>query len=72
MRRLKFRLYILAAAVLWSTAGAAIKRCGLDGWQIAGRAFETYSPKGPYPNGMKAPAGKISNLGLTPGLKLPF
>jgi drug/metabolite transporter (DMT)-like permease len=32
----RFRLYILAAALLWSTAGAAIKRCGLDGWQIAG------------------------------------
>jgi DME family drug/metabolite transporter len=30
------RLLILAAAVLWSTAGAAIKRCALDGWQIAG------------------------------------
>ncbi len=27
---------MLAAAVLWSTAGAAIKSCGLDGWQIAG------------------------------------
>jgi drug/metabolite transporter (DMT)-like permease len=33
---LKYRLYILLAAALWSTAGAAIKRCGLDGWQIAG------------------------------------
>ncbi len=30
------RLWILAAAVLWSTAGAAIKSCGLDAWQIAG------------------------------------
>lgn len=30
------RLLILAAAVLWSTAGAAIKSCGLDAWQIAG------------------------------------
>jgi len=29
------RLQILLAAVLWSTAGAAIKSCGLDGWQIA-------------------------------------
>ncbi|HET8538308.1 MAG TPA: EamA family transporter [Anaeromyxobacter sp.] len=33
---LRSRLLLLAAAVLWSTAGAAIKRCGLDGWQIAG------------------------------------
>lgn len=30
------RLYLLAAAVLWSTAGAAIKHCSLSGWQIAG------------------------------------
>jgi drug/metabolite transporter, DME family len=30
------RLLILAAAALWSTAGAAIKLCGLSGWQIAG------------------------------------
>lgn len=30
------RLSILAAAVLWSTAGAAIKLCNLSAWQIAG------------------------------------
>src|SRR5690606_30572194 len=29
------RLQILAAAVLWSTAGAAIKLCELEAWQIA-------------------------------------
>ena len=33
---LKSRLLLLAAAALWSTAGAAIKSCGLDGWQISG------------------------------------
>jgi drug/metabolite transporter (DMT)-like permease len=33
---LRSRLLILAAAVLWSTAGAAIKLCQLDAWQIAG------------------------------------
>jgi drug/metabolite transporter (DMT)-like permease len=33
---LKSRLLLLAAAVLWSTAGAAIKLCGLDAPQIAG------------------------------------
>jgi len=33
---LRSRLLILAAAVLWSTAGAAIKSTGLDAWQIAG------------------------------------
>jgi drug/metabolite transporter, DME family len=33
---LRSRLLILAAAVLWSTAGAAIKLCGLDSRQIAG------------------------------------
>jgi DME family drug/metabolite transporter len=32
----KFRLQILAAAVLWSTAGAAIKLTSLNAWQIAG------------------------------------
>jgi drug/metabolite transporter, DME family len=32
----KPRLLLLAAAVLWSTAGAAIKSCALDAWQIAG------------------------------------
>ncbi len=30
------RLEILGAAALWSTAGAAIKLCGLSSWQIAG------------------------------------
>lgn len=33
---LRSRLQILAAAVLWSSAGAAIKLCGLSAWQIAG------------------------------------
>ncbi len=33
---LRSRLLLLAAAILWSTAGAAIKSCGLDAWQIAG------------------------------------
>jgi drug/metabolite transporter (DMT)-like permease len=33
---LRSRLQVLAAAVLWSTAGAGIKLCGLSGWQIAG------------------------------------
>jgi DME family drug/metabolite transporter len=32
----KSRLQILAAAVLWSTAGAAIKLTSLNAWQIAG------------------------------------
>lgn len=37
---LKPRLQILAAAVLWSTSGAAIKLCDLSGWQISfGRAL---------------------------------
>lgn len=30
------RFYLLSAAVLWSTAGAAIKHCSLSGWQISG------------------------------------
>jgi drug/metabolite transporter (DMT)-like permease len=33
---IRSRLLILTAAVLWSTAGAAIKSCGLDAWQISG------------------------------------
>lgn len=33
---LKSRLLILAAALLWSTAGAAIKSVGLGPWQVAG------------------------------------
>jgi drug/metabolite transporter, DME family len=33
---LKSRLLLLAAAVLWSTAGAAIKTSGLDAFQLAG------------------------------------
>lgn len=33
---IRSRLLILGAAALWSTAGAAIKSCGLDAWQIAG------------------------------------
>ncbi len=33
---LSSRLLILAAAALWSTAGAAMKLCQLSGWQIAG------------------------------------
>lgn len=33
---LKSRLYLLAAAALWSTAGAAMKLCGLSAMQIAG------------------------------------
>ena len=33
---LRSRLLLLAAALLWSTAGAAIKSCGLDALQIAG------------------------------------
>jgi drug/metabolite transporter, DME family len=30
------RLLLLAAAALWSTAGAAMKLCGLSAWQISG------------------------------------
>ena len=33
---LRSRLLLLAAAALWSTAGAAMKLCGLSAWQIAG------------------------------------
>lgn len=33
---MKHRLLLLAAAVLWSSGGAAIKACGLTAWQVAG------------------------------------
>ena len=34
------RLFLLAAAVLWSTAGVAIKKSSLSGWQVSlGRSF---------------------------------
>jgi drug/metabolite transporter, DME family len=33
---LRSRALILLAAILWSTAGAAMKLCQLSGWQIAG------------------------------------
>lgn len=37
---LRSRLYLLAAAVLWSTAGAAVKLSTLSAWQLAsGRSF---------------------------------
>ncbi|MFL5318455.1 MAG: DMT family transporter [Myxococcaceae bacterium] len=32
---MRYRLYLLAAALLWSTSGAAIKNCSLNGVQIA-------------------------------------
>jgi drug/metabolite transporter (DMT)-like permease len=33
---MRYRLLVLGAALLWSSGGAAIKRCGLDAWQVAG------------------------------------
>ncbi|HKO91881.1 MAG TPA: hypothetical protein VJU61_12045, partial [Polyangiaceae bacterium] len=40
MAVLQSRLLLLSAAVLWSTAGAAMKLCQLSGIQIAcGRSF---------------------------------
>lgn len=37
---MRSRLLLLAAAALWSTAGAGIKLCALNGWQIsAGRSI---------------------------------
>lgn len=32
---MKHRLFLIAAALVWSTGGAAIKLCNLSGWQIA-------------------------------------
>jgi hypothetical protein len=50
-----------------------------DGWQEGTdnngprKNFTTHRPGGPYPNGMKAMAGEIDHLGLTPGIWfMPF
>lgn len=50
-----------------------------DKWQQGERrngpakVFSTHNPTGPYPNGMKAAAESIANLGLTPGIWfMPF
>jgi hypothetical protein len=39
-----------------------------DRWQLSGRDFTSYNPKGPYPNGMKPTAEKIKAEGMTPGI----
>jgi hypothetical protein len=46
-----------------------------DGKAIRGpkKVFTRHNPNGPYPNGMKAPADRIRDLGLMPGLWfMPF
>jgi len=39
-----------------------------DKWQLSRRDFTNYNPKGPYPNGMKPPAEKINEEGMTAGI----
>ena len=44
-----------------------------DGWQIAGRDFSTFNPKGPYPSGMKPTADTIRAAGFVGGIWfIPF
>jgi hypothetical protein len=44
-----------------------------DKWQVSGRDFTGHNPKGPYPGGMEATAGRINAVGLTAGIWLiPF
>jgi len=39
-----------------------------DKWQLSRRDYTSYNPKGPYPNGMKPTAEKITEAGLTAGI----
>lgn len=39
-----------------------------DKWQLSRRDYTNYNPKGPYPNGMKPTAKKITGAGLTAGI----
>ena len=39
-----------------------------DKWQLSRRDYTSYNPKGPYPNGMKPTAEKITGAGLTAGI----
>jgi hypothetical protein len=66
-------------AELASFAAEKLKRFGFDfvqiddGWQIGGRDFTTFNPKGPYGDGMKPTADRIRKLGLTAGIWfIPF
>jgi drug/metabolite transporter (DMT)-like permease len=59
-------LWVLAAAVLWSTAGAAIKLCSLSGWQIAfGRSLVATLFIGlAFPASRIRPSPKVLGVGL--------
>ncbi|HIJ53232.1 MAG TPA: alpha-galactosidase [Planctomycetes bacterium] len=39
-----------------------------DKWQLSRRDYTSYNSKGPYPNGMKPTAEKITSAGLTAGI----
>ncbi|MFY0571708.1 DMT family transporter [Archangium lansingense] len=54
---LRSRLYLLAAAVLWSTAGAAVKLSSLSAWQLA--------------SGRSLVAALVLALAIPAGRKLP-
>ncbi len=44
-----------------------------DKWQISGRDFTDYNPKGPFPNGMKPTAEDITDAGMAAGIWfIPF
>ncbi len=60
-------------------AAEGLKRFGFDfvqiddGWQLSGRDFTTYNPRGKYPDGMKPVADEVRRLGLTAGIWfIPF
>jgi drug/metabolite transporter (DMT)-like permease len=63
----KHRLYILAAAVLWSTAGAAIKLTALNAWQIsAGRSLvAALAVAALVPSSRVRPGGRVLAVAFT-------
>ncbi len=63
---MKSRLLLLAAALLWSTAGAVIKLSSLDAWQLAGgRALvAALFLAALVPSARRRPSGRLLLVGL--------
>ncbi len=60
------RVFLLLAALLWSTAGAAIKLCQLSAWQIAGgRSLVAALVLGAvFPSARRLPSRRVLAVGL--------